>query len=74
MTVKFREYNVSTGTFKDLPESFNEKIPIFNPRLRPYMSRTGLATQDIEEDAFCEEELDKLIQAEAGFDRVYALP
>jgi ubiquitin carboxyl-terminal hydrolase 34 len=59
------------GTFEGWSAKFDEWIPIYNPRIMPFYSKTQKGTSD---DHDLDEDLDNLLQPEEGFTRVYAVP
>ena len=59
------------GTFDGWSNKYDELIPVFSPRIQQHLSRVNKGVLD-EDDV--DEELDDLMQPEAGHSRVYGVP
>ena len=59
------------GAFDGWSSKFDEWIPVFNPRLMPFFTKTQKGTSD---DLDLDEDLDNLLTPEEGFTRVFAVP
>lgn len=59
------------GCYDGWGDRFDEKIPIFSPRLSPYLTRSVRSGREEEE---IEESLDDVMKPEEGFSRAWAVP
>jgi hypothetical protein len=59
------------GTYEGWSAKFDEWIPIFSPRIMPWATRCGITNID---DGDLEEEIDDLVEPEAGMEKVFAVP
>lgn len=59
------------GRYEGWGDRFDEQIPIYSPRLAPFLTKSVRAGAEDEE---VEEDLDEVIQADEGFSRAWAVP
>lgn len=59
------------GCYEGWSCKFDEWVPLYSPRIQPFLTKTPKGVQD---DLDISEELDHLLQPEEGFSRVYAVP